>query len=191
MVVWVRLGGLQHLEAADVGDLTEHDLWENLEYFLERVIPVAEEAGMIGPLWLMLITLWLMLLLFGKRNKAELLLAASVLTGIIDDAIGHILTASIISVPAALMIADILIPSREATGADDAVELQGQYRSSVDAVTRGTVDAIPLCLNIIAMLVVFVALVTIANQLLGLLPEIDDAPLTLQRLLGWLMAVIC
>ncbi|MGB5466210.1 MAG: nucleoside transporter C-terminal domain-containing protein, partial [Sedimenticolaceae bacterium] len=70
------------------------------------------------------------------------------------------------------------------------VELKGQYRSSVEAVTRGTVDAIPLFLNILAMLVVFVALVTIANQLLGLLPEIENAPLTLQRLLGWLMAPV-
>jgi CNT family concentrative nucleoside transporter len=119
-----------------------------------------------------------------------MVLYASVLTGVIGDAIGHILTASIISVPAALTIADILIPSREETEADDAVELQGHYRNSVEAVTRGTVDAIPLFLNILAMLVVFVALVTIANQLLGLLPEIGDAPLTLQRLLGWLMAPV-
>ncbi len=119
-----------------------------------------------------------------------MVLYASVLSGVIDDSIGHILTASIISVPAALMIADILVPSRDQTEADDAVELQGQYRSSVEAVTRGTVDAIPLFLNIIAMLVVFVALVTITNQLLGLLPEIGDAPLTLQRLLGWLMAPV-
>lgn len=119
-----------------------------------------------------------------------MVLYASVLTGVIGDAIGHILTASIISVPAALTIADILIPSREETEADDAVALQGHYRNSVEAVTRGTVDAIPLFLNILAMLVVFVALVTIANQLLGLLPEIGDAPLTLQRLLGWLMAPV-
>ena len=119
-----------------------------------------------------------------------MVLYASVLTGVIDDAIGHILTASIISVPAALTIAGILIPSREETEADDPVGLQVQYRSSVEAVTRGTVDAIPLFLNILAMLVVFVALVTIANQLLGLLPEIDNAPLTLQRLLGWLMAPV-
>ncbi|MGB5252294.1 MAG: nucleoside transporter C-terminal domain-containing protein [Sedimenticolaceae bacterium] len=119
-----------------------------------------------------------------------MVLYASVLTGVIDDAIGHILTASIISVPAALMIAGILIPARGETEADNAVELKGQYRSSVEAVTRGTVDAIPLFLNILAMLVVFVALVTIANQLLGLLPGIDNAPLTLQRLLGWLMAPV-
>ncbi|MGB5201321.1 MAG: nucleoside transporter C-terminal domain-containing protein [Sedimenticolaceae bacterium] len=119
-----------------------------------------------------------------------MVLYASVLTGVIDDAIGHILTASIISVPAALMIAGILIPARGETEADNAVELKGQYRSSVEAVTRGTVDAIPLFLNILAMLVVFVALVTIANQLLGLLPEIENAPLTLQRLLGWLMAPV-
>jgi CNT family concentrative nucleoside transporter len=58
----------------------------------------------------------------------------------------------------------------------------------MDAITRGTLDAIPLWLNILAMLVVMVALVGLANELLGLLPSVSGEPLTAQRLLGWLMA---
>jgi CNT family concentrative nucleoside transporter len=119
-----------------------------------------------------------------------MVLYASVLTDVIDDAIGHILIASMISAPAALMIASILIPSYGEAKTSDAVNLQSQYRNSIEALTRGTVDAIPLFLNIVAMLVVFVALVTVANQLLGLLPTVDGAPLTLQRLLGWIMAPV-
>ena len=60
--------------------------------------------------------------------------------------------------------------------------------SAVDAVTRGTLDGAQLLVNIVAMLVVFVALVTLANLLLAGLPEAAGAPLTLQRMLGWLLA---
>ncbi len=60
----------------------------------------------------------------------------------------------------------------------------------MDAITRGTLDAIPLMLNIMAMLVVMVALVSLANSVLTLLPELDGSPLTLQRLLGWLFAPV-
>ena len=60
----------------------------------------------------------------------------------------------------------------------------------MDAVTRGTLDAIPLMLNVMAMLVVLIALVTMANQILGLLPGVAGAPLTLQRMLGWVMAPV-
>jgi CNT family concentrative nucleoside transporter len=60
----------------------------------------------------------------------------------------------------------------------------------MDAVTRGTLEAIPLVLNITAMLIVMVALVSLANALLGLLPEVAGAELTLQRLLGWLFAPV-
>jgi CNT family concentrative nucleoside transporter len=60
----------------------------------------------------------------------------------------------------------------------------------MDAITRGTLDAIPLFINIIALLVVLVALVTIANQALGLFPEVRGAPLSMQRVLGWAMAPV-
>lgn len=117
-----------------------------------------------------------------------MVLYATLLQGVIPDAMGHILTASLISAPAALVIAGMLIPQQDDRGDSDAAKVERTSKSSMDAITRGTLDAIPLWLNILAMLVVMVALVSLANQLLGLAGEVAGAPLTLQRLLGWLMA---
>jgi CNT family concentrative nucleoside transporter len=119
-----------------------------------------------------------------------MVLYASLLSGVIDDAMGHILTASLISAPAALVIAGTLVPLDGTEDSDGYAEMQSRYQGSVEAVTRGTAEAIPLFLNIIAMLIVFVALVSLANQLLGLLPSVAGEPLTLQRLLGWVMAPV-
>ena len=58
----------------------------------------------------------------------------------------------------------------------------------MDAVTRGTVEGVQLLIQIVAMLIVLVALVHLANAALSLLPPLDGAPLTLQRMLGWLFA---
>src|SRR5438445_12166118 len=63
--------------------------------------------------------------------------------------------------------------------------------STMDAITRGTAAGLELLLNIIAMLLVLVALVYLANATLGLLPEIGGARISLQRLLGYLMAPVC
>ena len=60
----------------------------------------------------------------------------------------------------------------------------------MDAVVKGTMDGLQLLLNIIAMLVVMVALVHLANLLMGLLPDIAGQPLTLQRILGFVMAPV-
>jgi CNT family concentrative nucleoside transporter len=60
--------------------------------------------------------------------------------------------------------------------------------SSMDALTRGTVDGVQLLINIVAMLLVLVALVSLANQILALLPQVAGAPITLQRVLGLVMA---
>ncbi|MBK1724728.1 nucleoside:proton symporter [Thiocystis violacea] len=119
-----------------------------------------------------------------------MVLYASFIGGVVPDAMGHILTASLISAPAALMMAGVLVP--EDTHGDDGatVRIEAQTHSAMDAVTRGTLDAIPLWLNIIAMLVVMVALVSLANQLLGLLPTVGGEALSAQRLLGWLMAPV-
>jgi CNT family concentrative nucleoside transporter len=57
-------------------------------------------------------------------------------------------------------------------------------------VTQGTLQGVQLLINIIAMLVVLIALVSLVNLLLGALPEVAHAPLTLQRVLGWLMAPV-
>lgn len=119
-----------------------------------------------------------------------MVLYANIIGTLIEDAMGHILTASLISAPAALTIAGMLVPQATDEIAAAPAELPRQYRSTMDAITRGTLDAIPLFLNIIAMLIVLVALVTIANQILGLLPSVAGEPLSMQRILGWLMAPV-
>ncbi len=118
-----------------------------------------------------------------------MVLYAGFLDGVVPDAMGHILTASLISAPAAITIARIMVPdSGIATEAN--MSAPTAATGAMDAVTRGTLDGLRLMLNIIAMLVVLVALVSLANQLLGLLPPVTGAELTLQRLLGWLMSPI-
>jgi concentrative nucleoside transporter, CNT family len=116
-----------------------------------------------------------------------MVLYAGILSTAIPDAMGHILTASLISAPAALLIAGILVPEPGPIE-DTPTHIPSQARGAMDAITRGTLDAIPLWLNILWMLVVMVALVSIFNQLLGLLPDLAGAPVTAQRLLGWVMA---
>jgi CNT family concentrative nucleoside transporter len=116
-----------------------------------------------------------------------MVLYASILGTVIPDALGHILTASLISAPAALMIAGILVPETADLDADPA-PIASEAQGAMDAITRGTLDAIPLWLNILAMLVVMVALVELANQILGLLPTVAGESLTAQRILGWIMA---
>ena len=119
-----------------------------------------------------------------------MVLYAGILGPVVPDAMGHILVASIISAPAALLVAGVMIPETDAERDSDAAPLVRQSQSAMDAVTRGTLDAIPLMLNVMAMLIVLVALVTLANQILGLLPAVAGASLTLQRVLGWVMAPV-
>jgi CNT family concentrative nucleoside transporter len=118
-----------------------------------------------------------------------LALYAAILGGVIPDAIGHILTASLISAPAAITVAKLMVPETEEVTAGDLTPPQ-HYSSSMDAVTKGTVDGITLLLNIVALLIVLVALVSLANQILGLLPDIGGEAITLQRILGLVMAPI-
>jgi concentrative nucleoside transporter, CNT family len=115
-------------------------------------------------------------------------LYASILSPIVPGALGHILAASIISTPAAIAVSALMVPVDRQTGG--ALDLPQTASSSMDAVTRGTVDGVNLLINIVAMLLVLVALVSLANQVVGLLPEVAGAPLSLQRVLGWLMAPV-
>lgn len=117
-----------------------------------------------------------------------MVLYATFLTGVIPDPIGHLLTASLISVPAAIMVAKVMIPDDTRTGGQDDQPIV--YASSMDAVVRGTADGVGLLINIIAMLIVLVALVALANGLLALLPDVAGAPVTLQRMMGLVMAPI-
>ena len=116
-----------------------------------------------------------------------MVLYASILGPVVPDAMGHILSASIISAPAAILVAAVMVPPRGEPTSGKLLPPQ-QATSSMDAVTRGTLDGLALLLNIVAMLIVLIALVTLVNLGLGLLPETGGAPVTLQQLLGYAMA---
>jgi len=107
-----------------------------------------------------------------------LFLYGSILGRTQPDAVAHLLIASILSAPAALVIAFLMVPPDTTTGSE--VVLESDASSSMDALTRGTLDGAQLLLNIVAMLVVFVALVALVNLAI--------APYTLQGALGWVLA---
>jgi len=118
-----------------------------------------------------------------------LVLYATVLQKAIPDALGHILTASIIHAPAALVVASIMVPeTQEQTLGGELSSYEAT--SAMDALTKGTWDGLKLLVNIVAILIVFVALVKLANIGLGQLPDVMGGPVTLERLLGMLMAPV-
>lgn len=118
-----------------------------------------------------------------------LVLYAGILDPVIPNVMGHILTASIISVPAAITISRVMIPET-GPATDGRLVSPEVYNSGIDAVTKGTLAGVELLINIVAMLVVLVALVHLVNLALAPLPDLGGGPLTLQRLLGWLMAPV-
>jgi CNT family concentrative nucleoside transporter len=116
-----------------------------------------------------------------------LVLYAGILTTVLPDATGHLLIASIISVPAAILLAYCMVP-QEGKATEGDMALPQQAHSSMEAITQGTLQGVQLLINIVAMLVVLVALVSLLNIFLGLLPDVAGEPVTLQRLLGYVMA---
>ena len=111
----------------------------------------------------------------------------SVLGGVAEGVLGHLLVASIVSAPAAITVAKLMIPE---TGTPREVDLaiRPESRSSMDAISRGTLQGLQMLLNIVAMLVVFVALVFLVNAGLGLLPHWGGEAVSLERILGWILA---
>ena len=129
-----------------------------------------------------------------------MVLYASILAPYIPNVMGHILTASLISAPAAIIIALVMVPEnsplthlKSDTNSDWAspnVMSESTAASTMDAITQGTESGLKLLLNVIAMLIVLVALVSLLNQLLGFLPELGGESLSLQRLLGVIMSPV-
>jgi CNT family concentrative nucleoside transporter len=118
-----------------------------------------------------------------------LVLYASILSHSIPGAMGQILAASIISAPAAILIARVMVPETEPVTEGSAVPPRESV-STMDAVTHGTVDGVNILINVVAMLIVLVALVSLGNAALALGPDVAGAPLTLQRILGWIMSPV-
>lgn len=119
-----------------------------------------------------------------------LVLYATIIASVVPNAVGNLLTASLISAPAAITIALLMIPQTSPPTAGHLMPDRGA-NSTMDAITRGTRSGLELFLMVIAMLLVLVALVFLVNAVLSLLPGINGEPLSLQRLLGYAMAPVC
>lgn len=117
-------------------------------------------------------------------------LYVTVLGPSIPDVAVHLLVASVLSAPAAVAVARIMVPESEAP-TSGSFQPHPEATGTMDAVTRGTQAGLALYLNILAMLIVLVALVSLVNMALGLLPEVAGAPVSLQRLLGLVAAPLC
>jgi CNT family concentrative nucleoside transporter len=115
-------------------------------------------------------------------------LYATILRDVVPGALGHILVASMMSLPAAILIARVMIPGEP--GVASAAASDVKYRSSMDAIARGTEDGLKIYLQILAMLIVMVALIALADLILRALPPVAGAPLTLERIFGWLFAPV-
>ena len=118
-----------------------------------------------------------------------MVLYASILNNIVPGITGHLLTASLISAPAAITVSKLMIPET-GTVSGGKIVLPDQSKSSMDAVTKGTLEGVNLLINIVAMIVVLVALVHLLNIILGTLPGFGGEPVTIQRLLGYIMAPV-
>jgi CNT family concentrative nucleoside transporter len=134
----------------------------------------------------------------GMAGVAGTVLAvyASILQPVVPGVAGHLIVASVISVPAALMLSELMVPHGPAgatPGApaepdSDKIVIDDPPQSSMEAIAQGTWEGVVLLANVTAMLIVAVALVALANQLLGLISAPFGVQLTFQQVLGWAFA---
>ncbi|HEY1797723.1 MAG TPA: nucleoside transporter C-terminal domain-containing protein [Stellaceae bacterium] len=114
-----------------------------------------------------------------------MVLYAAMLGPVIPNALGNVLIAAIISTPAALAVSALMVPFQPDPSASARLEMPDRPASSMDAVARGTQDGIVFVANILAMLVVLIALVSLVNFALGELPPWGGEPISLQRLFAY------
>lgn len=112
---------------------------------------------------------------------------AAMLGAQFQDILAQLLIKSIMSVPAAILFAHVMLP------AEPHSEFEGKdpprlYSSAFDAITRGTSDGLNVYLSILAILIVLIAFVALLNGAVGLLPAVGGAPLSLERVAGWVFA---
>ena len=110
----------------------------------------------------------------------------TILKDVLPNAAAHVLTASIISAPAGVLLARIMVPSGASEEVGEVMANdERRYDSSIDAVIRGTGDGLTVMLNVAATLIVFVAFVALADRLLAFAPRFMGAPVTVESLLGY------
>ncbi len=181
-----------------------------LSFLLRRTLGVSGVVGLSGGANLFLGVVESPLAVrayFARVSRAELFqimaLAMATISGAIlvlyattlrqtlgDAATGHMITASLVSLPAALLVARLMVPGEPSDAATEADEGEDglRYESSIDAIVKGTMDGMQLFLAVIAVIIVVFALVALVDEALALAPFVADEPLTLKRLFGWLFA---
>lgn len=128
-----------------------------------------------------------MVLIMATISGAILVLYATTLSKTVPNAVGHMIVASLISLPAAVLVARLMVPGEAESGAGHA-EPELHYESSMDAVIRGTMEGVTLVLAVIGIIITVFALVNLVDQVLAFLPVVDGAPVTLRRTFGWLLS---
>ncbi|ODN42031.1 NupC/NupG family nucleoside CNT transporter [Piscirickettsia litoralis] len=118
-----------------------------------------------------------------------MVLYASIVGPLIPNVIGHVITAVLISVPAALTVSRVMVPETETISVGGQAEF-AKAASTLDAISVGIMDGAKVLVTVIAMLVGFLALIYLLNMALGLLPHFEGQALSMQRVLGWIMSPI-
>ena len=125
-------------------------------------------------------------------SGSVLVLYATMLEGVIPNPLGQLITASILAAPATIVISFIMLPpdpaALEITPEPADVLMTQSGDTTMSVITQGAVDGMQLLISVIAMLIVLVALVSLANSIIGWLPDVAGAPMTLQRIFGWGMS---
>jgi CNT family concentrative nucleoside transporter len=118
------------------------------------------------------------------------------LSATVPNALGNILIASVISTPAGLAVAALMVPFGPPEKAEGRLEINDKPVSAMDALVKGTMDGVPILAAIVATLLVTVSLVALLNMGLALLPGWDGSSITLQRIFAlpfrpamWLIGV--
>lgn len=121
-----------------------------------------------------------------------LVLYATLIAPLIPDAAAHFVIASVLAAPAAILVSRIMVPETEARATQGALDDSiPDASSTMDAIVKGTTSGLELLFNVVALLLVLVALVYLVNAMLGALPAIGGEPISLQRMLGYIMAPVC
>ena len=128
-----------------------------------------------------------MVLAMSTISGAVLVLYAQTLSTAVPNAVAHMISASLISLPAAALIARLMVPGEGATAATVAgADLK--YLNSIDAIIRGAMDGVQLFLAVIGVIIVMFALVALGDQMLAALPDVGGEAVTLKRVFGWLFS---
>ena len=128
----------------------------------------------------------IMAMIMATISGAILVLYASTLGKVIPNAAGHLIVASLISLPAALMVARLMVPGQPQS--TEPAEPDLAYDGAMDAVVRGAMEGVQLMLAVIGIIITIFALVNLADQILALAPQVEGAALTLKRMFGWIFS---